>query len=159
MKIINGRTSAELPSDFVVFLIGMRINRPLLIHKWLPVAAAMPRMLNELYQHPELGFLHAESWFGRTILVLQYWQSVDQLLDYAKNKNAQHLPAWRAFNQAVGDDGSVGIWHETYLISQGSYESVYVNMPAFGLGRAGQLAPATGQRRTAGDRLWRQTGK
>lgn len=34
-----------MPDDFVVFLIGMRVNRPWMIRKWVPVATAMPRML------------------------------------------------------------------------------------------------------------------
>jgi hypothetical protein len=65
------------------------------------------------------------------------------------------LPAWKAFNQAVGTDGSVGIWHETFAVKAGAYESVYVNMPAFGQGRAGKLEPATGRKHSAADRLGR----
>jgi len=59
--IQHGRMTALMPADFVVFLIGMRINKPLQIHKWLPVARAMPRMIRELYRRPELGFMHAEA--------------------------------------------------------------------------------------------------
>jgi hypothetical protein len=147
------RVTATLEGDFVVFLIGMRINKPLLVHKWFPVARAMPRMLRELSRRPDLGFLHSEIWFSRTILLVQYWRSMEQLLAYAKNKEAEHLPAWRSFNRAVGTDGSVGIWHETYQVSAGGYESVYVNMPPFGLGKAGLLQPATGGRQSASGRL------
>lgn len=147
------RLTATLEGDFVVFLIGMRINSPLMIHKWLPVAQAMPRMLKELYRQPELGFIHAEMWFSRTSVLIQYWRSMDQLLAYAKNKNAEHLPAWQAFNKSVGTDGSVGIWHETFAASSGTYENVYVNMPAFGLGKAGTLRAASGGRQSASDRL------
>ena len=151
--ILKERLTATLEGDFVVFLIGMRINKPLLIHKWWPVAQAMPRMLKELGRQPELGLIHAEMWFSRTIVLVQYWRSMEQLLAYAKSKDAQHLPAWRSFNQAVGIDGSVGIWHETYKVSAGNYESVYVNMPRFGLGRAGVLQPASGGRESASGRL------
>jgi hypothetical protein len=147
------RLSATLDGDFVVFLIGMRINKPLHVHKWLPVATAMPRMIRELATQPELGYLHAEMWFSRTIVLVQYWRSMEQLLAYAKNKQAAHLPAWKAFNQSVGTDGSVGIWHETYAVSDGAYENVYVNMPAFGMGRAGQLQPVGAGRHSAGERL------
>ncbi|MBB5318456.1 hypothetical protein HDF09_003153 [Edaphobacter lichenicola] len=62
--------------------------------------------------------------------MIQYWRSFDQLVDYAQSRNAAHLPAWKAFNQSVGDDGSVGIWHETYQVAAGKYESIYANMPA-----------------------------
>lgn len=147
------RLTACMEGEFVVFLIGMRINQPLKVHKWLPVVRAMPRMLTELHQQPELGFVHAEMWFSRTTIMVQYWRSMDQLLAYAKSKTAAHLPAWQAFNQAIGTDGSVGIWHETYAASPGSYESVYVNMPAFGLGKAGSLQPAAGGRQSASGRL------
>lgn len=151
--LIRDRVTAELPGNFVVFLIGMRINKPLLVHKWLPVAAAMPRMIRELHHQPELGLLHAESWFSRSVLMLQYWRSMEQLLAYATNREAEHLPAWKAFNQSVGTSGAVGIWHETYAISPGRFESVYVNMPRFGLGRAGSVVPASGNRKSARGRL------
>ena len=72
---------------------------------------------------------------------------------YAKSKEAIHLPAWQAFNRAIGTDGSVGIWHETYKVEPGGYENVYVNMPPFGLGRAGMLQEAKGDLKSAGDRL------
>jgi hypothetical protein len=147
------RLAAHLDGEFVIFLIGMRINNPLKVHKWAPVAAAMPRMLKELFSQPELGFLGGEIWFSRTIVVLQYWRSMEQLLAYAKNKETQHLPAWKAFNKSVGTNGSVGIWHETYAASPGSYENIYVNMPPFGLGKAGTLSAATGARQTAASRL------
>jgi Domain of unknown function (DUF4188) len=63
------------------------------------------------------------------------------------------LPAWQDFNKAVGTDGSVGIWHETYSVSPGRHESVYVNMPPFELGRAGTLQEAAGRRESARDRF------
>jgi len=99
-------------------------------------------MLKELSRQPDLGLLHAEMWFSRTIILVQYWRSMDQLLAYAKNKDAAHLPAWRDFHRAIGTNGDVGIWHETYVVRPGSYENIYVNMPEFGLGRAGRLIPA-----------------
>jgi hypothetical protein len=147
------RLTGRMDSEFVVFLIGMRINSAWKVHKWWPVTRAMPRMIRELYRQPELGFLHAEMWFARTVIMVQYWRSMEQLLSYAKSKSAEHLPAWRAFNQAVGTDGSVGIWHETYAVSPGSYESIYVNMPAFGLGKAGALLPVSGGLSSAAGRL------
>lgn len=153
--ICRDRVSVELEGDFVVFVIGMRINSPMKVHKWLPVATAMPRMIVELRKKPELGFLHAEMWFSRTIILVQYWRSIDQLLAYAKDKEAEHLPAWRAFNKSVGTDGSVGIWHETYMASPGTYENIYVNMPPFGLGKVTAAQPVTGVRQSAAGRLRR----
>ena len=138
------RMTARLDEPFVVFLIGMRINRPWQVHRWWPVARAMPRMLDELYRQPSLGLLSHQMWFSRTIILVQYWRSFEQLTAYAKAKDRAHLPAWQAFNRSIGTDGAVGIWHETYVIEPGQYENVYVNMPAFGLGRAGPLVEARG---------------
>jgi hypothetical protein len=153
MEIRAERLTARFEAPFVVFLIGMRINRPLMVHKWWPVTKAMPRMLRELYTNRQLGFLHAEMWFGRTIIMVQYWRSMEQLLDYAKARESAHLPAWQAFNRAVGTDGSVGIWHETYQVQPGGHENVYVNMPPFGLGRVGELVPASAGFQSAAGRL------
>jgi hypothetical protein len=151
--IINERMTAKMDSDFVVFLIGMRINHPLRVRRWFSVISAMRRMLEELYAHPELGFMHHETGMGRTLIQVQYWKSMDQLMDYAKARDGEHLPAWRAFNKTIAKDATVGIWHETYLIKKGQFENIYHNMPAFGLGCVGELVPASGYRETARGRL------
>ena len=65
----------------------------------------------------------------------------------------RHLPAWQAFNKNVGTSGTVGIWHETYAASPGSYENIYLNMPPFGLGKIGTVQPAAGGRQSAASRL------
>ncbi len=100
-----------------------------------------------------MGFLGGESWFARTTILVSYWRSMDQLMAYAKNRAAEHLPAWRSFNKLVGTNGDVGIWHETYRVHPGDYEGVYVNMMPFGLGKAGTLVDARGKRETAEGRL------
>jgi hypothetical protein len=71
-QIHRGRFTADIEGDFVVFLIGMRFNKPWKVHRWLPVATAMPKMLRVLDQHPELGCLGYEQWPGRTTLLLQF---------------------------------------------------------------------------------------
>jgi hypothetical protein len=147
------RLCATLEGDFVVFLIGMRINSLWKVHHWLPAVRAMPRMLAELQARPELGLLGAEMWTARTTIMLQYWRSLDQLLAYATDKQAKHLPAWKAFNQTVAAGGDVGVWHETYLVSPGRYENIYVNMPAFGLGKVGSLVAASGSLHSASGRV------
>ncbi len=153
MALINDRMCAQVDGEIVVFLIGMRFNKLWKIHKWLPVVAAMPRMLRELHQHAELGFLGEHTWFGRTVIVLQYWRSVEELNAYAKNRDRAHLPAWTAFNRAVGKSGDVGIWHETYRVRAGDCETIYANMPLFGLAKATKAVPATGSRESAAGRM------
>jgi Domain of unknown function (DUF4188) len=156
--IHNGRFAARIEGPFVVFLIGFRINRFFAFNKWLPVAKAMPPMLAELYANPQLGFLGGHSsvyWPG--VNMTQYWRSFDHLVEYAQSRDAAHLPAWKAFNQSVGSDGTVGIWHETYQVAAGQYECVHVNMPRFGLALAGTHEPAIGHLRDAKSRMSQDT--
>lgn len=148
------RMTAVRDDGIVVFLIGMRVNKWWKVHKWLPVTRAMPRMLQELMQNPSSGLLG--STFALTIngpLIVQYWESIDKLLAYASDRSSHHYPAWRDFNRKIGTDGDVGIWHETYSVPRGYFESVYVNMPAFGLGKVGRLEPASGHNARARTRL------
>ena len=153
VKINKERMTADTNGEFVVFLIGMRINHLWKIHKWLPVVQAMPKMIDELYKNPEMGLISHEQWFGRTTIMVQYWKSFEQLETYAKNKNANHLPVWSEFNKNIASNGDVGIWHETYLLKPGTYESIYNNMPVFGLAKAMSCVPATGKNKTANGRL------
>lgn len=152
--LIPERMTASVDGDFVVFLIGMRVNSWWRVHQWLPMARAMRRMIAELDEHPELGLLAHERWFsGRIALFVQYWRSLDQLMSYAHAASAEHLPAWRDFNRRLQDARGVGIWHETYAVPAGGYETIYRNMPRFGLGKAGALVAASGRHTTARGRL------
>jgi hypothetical protein len=145
------RMAAEIEGEFVVFLIGIRINKPWKIHKWWPVFMAMPRMLKELAADPDSGFLGAQQ--SLTVIV-QYWRSFEHLEAYARAQDKAHWPAWVDFNRRVGRSrGDVGIWHETYRIAPGQYEAIYSGMPAHGLGKAGALVPAAGRRESARGRL------
>jgi Domain of unknown function (DUF4188) len=154
--INTGRFSADTGADGkVLFLIGMRLNQIWKPWKWLPVAVAMPRMLVELQKSPSLGLVGRPRTYlsGRTILVWQYWESFEHLEHYSKSGTALHLPAWRAFNKNVRDNGSVGIFHETVLLADDRVETVYGNMPTFGLAAVTGAVPATRRGQTAKARL------
>lgn len=152
--IFNGRYTAKTDEPFVVFLIGMRINKWWRPDKWIPVAGAMAPMLQTLFTHPEKGFLHAEYFWNLSgPLLLQYWRSFEDLERFARQPSDPHLKAWKKFNQSVGADGSVGIWHETYTVHADQYECVYGNMPRFGLAAAMEHVQVTGRRETARKRL------
>jgi hypothetical protein len=152
-RVIPERMAAQIEGDFVVFLIGMRINKPWKVHKWWPVFLAMPRMIKELEAAgPEVGFLGHNGIGIRS--TTQYWRSFDHLESYARSHDGKHWPAWSSFNRAVkGSRGDVGIWHETFLVESGRYEAIYSGMPPFGLGRAAQLIPASGSHDTARKRV------
>lgn len=152
-KVTAGRMTAEVEDDFVVFLIGMRVNKPWKVHKWVPVARAMAPMLRTLSKHRGLGLMSFHGWIGPTgPLLVQYWRSVEQLEAFSRDPALAHHPAWRAFNKNVGKSGDVGIWHETYMVRGGAYETVYANMPRFGLARAGTHQRVTSRTETATDR-------
>ena len=152
-QVIPERMTAHVPHDFVVFLIGMRVNRWWRPDLWLPVALAMQRMLRELREQPAAGLLGITSGgLGNPTLLVQYWRSAEQLTTYATRKDGEHFPAWAAFQAKVANTRAVGIWHETYVV-RGDYESVYHNMPRFGLGAIGELVPASGARTGARARL------
>jgi hypothetical protein len=156
MATINRqRLAADIEGDFAVFLIGMRVNKPWKLHKWLPPFLAMPRMLRELDKDPELGLLGYRQLLANPFspMVIQYWRSFEHLERFARAKDNTHFPAWVKFNKSVGSNGDVGIWHETYLVKAGQYEAVYNNMPALGLGKASKLVPASGRRESAPGRL------
>lgn len=153
MEILNGRYTAQAEKPLVLFLIGMRINKLAAVRKWWPVAQAMPAMLAELKARPDSGYLNGALWGGRTTIVLQYWRSFDDLLAYAHDKSGVHFPAWARFNKSVGQSGEVGIWHETYTIEPGKFETLYGNMPRFGLGAAANIVPATGRLAGAKERF------
>jgi len=93
------------------------------------------------------------SLFTLSTLLLSYWRSFEDLENFARSPSEPHLQAWRSFNEAVGTDGSVGIWHETYLVGAGKYEAVYGNMPKFGLAAATSHIPAIAKKETARRRL------
>ena len=54
--VLAQRVTAQIDGEVVVFLIGMRINKPWKVHKWMLVARAMRRMLEELHAHPDWSF-------------------------------------------------------------------------------------------------------
>ncbi|MFO0887764.1 MAG: DUF4188 domain-containing protein [Isosphaeraceae bacterium] len=152
--LIQRRMAAALEGEFVVFLIGMRVNRPWKVHKWLPIALAMRRMLRDLTTRPESGLLGFQVYRGgRNRLVVQYWRSFEHLERFAHDPARDHVPAWLDFNRSVGSSGDVGIWHETYRVAAGQYEAIYHNMPPHGLGAVGPLVPASGRHATAAGRL------
>lgn len=150
-QIHNQKMTVELDDEVIVFLIGMRINKPWKIHKWWPVFIAMPRMLRELRNNPDLGLIQARL-LGTT--VIQYWRSFAHLEAYARGKDHLHLPAWQQFNKKIRhSEGDVGIWHETYRVKVGQFEAIYNAMPPIGLGLAGRLVPVGKYTETAHQRL------
>lgn len=152
--VFPGRFAAHTDEPFVVFLIGIRINRPLAVRRWFPPLAAMMPMLKELESQPDKGLLGSKAYVAwPSFLIVQYWRSFEHLEHFARNPEDLHLPAWKRFNQRVGKSDVVGVFHETYRVTPGQYEAVYVNMPRFGLATTADHVPATGAYATARRRM------
>jgi hypothetical protein len=156
-KVNEGRWTSRIEGDFVVFLIGARLDvkHPLRSLADLGGRRGMPHMLKYLTEHPERGLLGYQS-FGLTTTA-QFWRSFDHLEAFASDQDDPHLAAWRRYWKRVGRSGRTGIWHETYLVRAGEYEAIYGNMPAYGLGKAGDLVPLS-QDATARGRLKKLAG-
>ena len=152
--VFQGRYAAHTDESFVVFHIGVNINKLWAVRQWYPVISAMLPMVNELRAHPEKGMMGSRTFLSfPAILLVQYWRSFEQLEDFARNPDDLHIPAWKRFYKEASKSNAVGIFHETYLVNQGQYEAVYANMPRFGLAKATMHIPATGQHHTARRRL------
>ena len=151
MTIIKGRTTVLGDRDIVVFIIGARINKWWLLPLAIPILSRMQAMRRELLNDPSSGLLGVQPLgFGGEV---QYWQSLEQLLAYADDRKKEHRPAAKRFFQKIFKNEAAGVWHETYLVPKGHYESLYINMPATGLGKFAAPVPATGHLGTAQGRL------
>ncbi|MEV7817197.1 DUF4188 domain-containing protein [Streptomyces flaveolus] len=162
-RAMVSRTTADAKGEVVVLLIGMRVNRFRAVRLWLPVMLAMLRMLRELEKDPGRGLLAKVLLTAspRTYYVVQYWESKEKLYAYATAPDAFHHKAWAAINRKERSGrlrGQVGIWHETYVVPEGSYEAIYGDMPAFGLAAAHGQVPLAARGRYAKDRFAHRSG-
>ena len=152
----QGRWTARVEGDFVVFIIGARLEPKNPIRSLIDLGGrrGMPHMLKYLVQHPEKGLLGYEQ---HGLTTIQYWRSFEHLERFAADTDDPHLEVWRTYWKRVGKSPRTGIWHETYLVRAGEYESIYGNMPPHGLGKATELVPLAADK-TARGRLKRLAG-
>ena len=85
------------------------------------------------------------------ITLIQYWKGFDELLSYAHGNT--HSMAWKAYNKKINNNGSVGVFHETYKIEKGASESIYNNMPKIGLSKAFSHLPVSKNKDSAIKRM------
>lgn len=164
VKPIEQKVAADRSEEFIVFHIGVRINAFWKLHRWVPIVLIAPRMVRELISDPESGLLESRTVIGpgiRNIGFIQYWDSFEKLRDYARDSDRLHFSAWQEYYEdGTKEDAAVGIWHETYVIDPDAYETVYNNMPPYGLAASDdtEIVPASDQRYTAAGRLGRTDG-
>lgn len=161
---IEQKVAADHDQGFVVFHIGLRINAFWKIHQWLPILFIAPQMVKELASDPDSGLLGSRTVVGpgiRNIGFVQYWDSFEALREYARDSDYMHMSAWQDYyRDGTKDDSSVGIWHETYVVDAGEYETVYNNMPPHGLAATeeAEIVPASNQLNTAAGRMGHTDG-
>ena len=155
-SVFNGRYTAHIEGDFVVFLIGARISSWRKLAKLAWIGQANSAMYRVLEANPDYGYLGGEGFtrnFFRESINITYWRSYEHLERFSRSQDDPHLETWRRFNREIASDGSFGIWHETYLVKASNYESIYVNMPRSGLAKAAAHLPMTGRKQTSRGRL------
>ena len=151
-KVFPGRFTGRYPEGAnALFLLGLRVNSWRGVVPAGQVSMSMTRMLKHLSEHPEAGLLGFSNWLGRTTVLVSYWRSAADVQRFASDPQAPHLAAWRRYAQGAGPE--LGVWHELYTIRPGDYESVYANMPAFGLAAAGEHLPVSEGLRTSRQRM------
>jgi len=139
-EIRRGRYTAEIDGDFVVLLIGPRLNSPLQVLRSLrdlgEPRRGMRAMLDKLVAQPEKGLLGYRMGFP---VIVQYWRSFEHLEAWARDPGQLHRPTWLDFYRR-NPQGRTGIWHETFLVRAGEYEAIYNDSPVAGLAHAGRPA-------------------
>lgn len=146
-EIMGGRFTARMDEPFVVFVMGVRVNRLSAVREWVGVMLALRSMLRELRERPGSGFLGGHMCLSRRgVTLFQYWRSYEELEKYSRNPGEAHMPGWTKFNRKVRKSGAVGLWHEAYRVGSGQYEALYADVPVSGLAKATRHVPAFGGR-------------
>lgn len=151
--VIAKKTSAQFPdelgrygnkpadSDVVVFLIGLRCNSPLgmLAPGFREVGPFFPQMVKDLEAHAEeFGFLGMTSWLNASdretnneIMSVGYFKTVEGLHAFAHSE--VHRKGWEWWNANTKQYPYLSIFHETYHVPKGHWETIYVNSHVSGL--------------------------
>lgn len=150
MKSKPNRVTADLSEypDLIVIYLGMRVNSP----RGLPTLMkfAPPNMKKALTPTPDDLLLHeimTFSFFPPHAGFRQYWRDFDSLERWARS--GTHKQWWQNF---LADRRGTGFWHETYARGR-EIESVYIDMPGFGLGKFAPMVQARGPMFSARQRV------
>ena len=138
----------------VVFGIGMRINRPWAVHRWLKPTINTVRNWWYVQHHRPDGYLNGYLYvYAFGVGMTQYWRDFDALEAYSHATTQPHVVAWRQLARLTKSDQTFGYWHETYVVTPENSETIYGSMPRFGLAAAGEHVPVVTASNTARGRL------
>lgn len=125
-QVLEGRWTAKIDGDFVVFIIGAQVRNPFRGVRALPLLGQMRKMLSELDADQaagqDRGFLGYENYgIGPFGVIVQYWRTHDDLERFARTSEGRHAAVWRSWNRAAQHKNrAVGIWHESYAVAAGA---------------------------------------
>ena len=72
---------------------------------------------------------------GNYLVQLSYWKSLDHLRDFSAR--SVHADSRRWWERTRKQWPHLGIFHETYVVPPGHYETIYENLHPFGMGQIG----------------------
>lgn len=133
-------TFSDKPADsqVVVFMLGTRNNHPmgLFAPGFKEFGVFFKQMAEDLDEHSEeFGYLGMTSWLApeqratqNEMLNVCYFRDYEGLHKFAHSK--YHREAWRWYNKTIKDMPHMSIWHETYVVPKGNWESIYANSHA-----------------------------
>ncbi|KAI4157352.1 MAG: hypothetical protein LQ342_008346 [Letrouitia transgressa] len=147
--------ASETSEGVVMFLLGARLNHPL--GKLGPGAVQVNEVFNDMWREAEQN---SSKWgyLGRTATLvdfsdteraptiwISYWKDLKGLQKFSEG--AAHRLGQNMYNSKKLP--FVGIMHETYYAPKGCWETIYDNMPPWGLGKCTAKIPAKGDSRDA----------
>ncbi|CAF2125787.1 unnamed protein product [Rotaria magnacalcarata] len=148
-EILRTTYSARCDGDFVVFLIGSRPNGPNPFEKsFIDLKSAFQSMIKDLESDSTSGYMGGDLYVGAnerksSVLYVQYWRNYESLQGWTHKKMGVHFKSVTQYMNKDRSAGLYGIWHETYKVRDGEYESIYENMPPIGLALATSAVPET----------------
>ena len=154
--IIPTTFTGRCEGDFVVFLIGSRCNTAYPLTKsYTSLRKAFMSMQAELESDPSIGYMGGDLYVGAndrksTTMFVQYWRNYESLQKWSHKRMSLHLKKMSEYTSKNQIDTPDGIWHETYKVRDGEYETIYHNMPPIGLALATETYPETKLRNGAG---------
>jgi len=151
--VIQRKFSAQIPDELgqqgskpadspvTVFIIGTRSNHPLgmLAPGFKELGAYFQKMADDLEKNAEkFGYLGMTTWLnasvrstGSELQQVAYFKNVDGLHAFAHDK--LHREAWDWWNSTVAEHAHLSIYHETYDVPKGHWETIYANSHPSGL--------------------------
>ncbi|KAF2871122.1 hypothetical protein BDV95DRAFT_637663 [Massariosphaeria phaeospora] len=156
-SVKRGRWTAQLPAPgsteprgIVCFVLGARFNHPL--GKAAPgvigIAGALQQMWTEAEENREKwGFLGRTSTLidisdgeATSMAWLSYWNDMEGLQKFSES-SVHRLGQ----TEYIGNKYPyIGIMHETFKAPEGCWETIYLNMPPWGLGKSKPLGKDKG---------------